>query len=224
MAEDALRPVVSMVILGAKGFAVELLSSLSWEGTDGSLVFFDNISDEVSAMLHNRFLVIRTWEDLQKYFRTNEREFLVGIGGTHLREQILSRAVESGGHLLTYISKHAFVGKYGNEIGPGSCIMPTAMVTGNARIGKGVLINKAAVVSHDAVIGDYCDISPGAKILGHGMVGAYSEIGANAVVLPRVTVGSNCKIGAGAVVTNDIPDNSVYAGIPARPLARKKNE
>lgn len=41
-------------------------------------------------------------------------------------------------------------------------------------------------------------------------------IGINSIILPGVTIGNNCIIGAGSVVTKDIPDNSVYAGVPAK--------
>lgn len=41
-------------------------------------------------------------------------------------------------------------------------------------------------------------------------------IGANSVVLPGVVIGNNVIVGAGSVVTKDIPDNSVFAGNPAR--------
>lgn len=43
-------------------------------------------------------------------------------------------------------------------------------------------------------------------------------IGANAVILPGVTIGNNVVIAAGAVVTKDIPDNTLAAGVPARPI------
>lgn len=41
-------------------------------------------------------------------------------------------------------------------------------------------------------------------------------IGANAVILPGVTVGENAVVAAGAVVTENVPDDTVVAGIPAR--------
>lgn len=41
-------------------------------------------------------------------------------------------------------------------------------------------------------------------------------IGANAIVLPGVKIGNKCVIGAGSVVKDDVPDNSVVAGSPAK--------
>ncbi len=41
-------------------------------------------------------------------------------------------------------------------------------------------------------------------------------IGGSVTILPGVTIGSNVTIGAGSVVVNDIPDNSVAVGNPAR--------
>ena len=45
-------------------------------------------------------------------------------------------------------------------------------------------------------------------------------IGSNVTLLP-VTIGENSEIGAGAVVTNDVPDNCIVAGNPARIIKKK---
>ncbi len=44
-------------------------------------------------------------------------------------------------------------------------------------------------------------------------------IGANAIILKGVTVGRRAIVGAGAVVTHDVPDDTIVAGSPARPVA-----
>ncbi|MEG1003318.1 MAG: DapH/DapD/GlmU-related protein [Clostridium sp.] len=41
-------------------------------------------------------------------------------------------------------------------------------------------------------------------------------IGAGATICPGVTIGQNSVIGAGSVVTKDVPNNCVYAGVPAK--------
>nr|WP_315247257.1 DapH/DapD/GlmU-related protein [uncultured Flavobacterium sp.] len=41
-------------------------------------------------------------------------------------------------------------------------------------------------------------------------------IGANATILPGVTIGENAVVAAGAVVSKDVPDNTIFGGIPAK--------
>ncbi|EKN06837.1 acyltransferase [Parabacteroides johnsonii] len=41
-------------------------------------------------------------------------------------------------------------------------------------------------------------------------------VGAGAVILPGCRIGNNCVIAAGAVVCNDLPDNVMVAGVPAK--------
>lgn len=45
-----------------------------------------------------------------------------------------------------------------------------------------------------------------------------ASIGANATILPGITIGENAMIGAGSVVLKSIPDNTVWAGNPARQI------
>lgn len=47
-------------------------------------------------------------------------------------------------------------------------------------------------------------------------IGNNVRIYANAVVVGGINIGDNVKIGAGSVVINDVPDNVVVAGNPAR--------
>lgn len=50
------------------------------------------------------------------------------------------------------------------------------------------------------------------------VVGDDVYIGIRSIILPGVTIGNRCVIGAGSVVARDIPDNTVAAGVPARPI------
>lgn len=45
-------------------------------------------------------------------------------------------------------------------------------------------------------------------------------VGASSTILPGVTIGESSFIAAGSVVTSDIPNKSIYAGVPAK-LIRK---
>jgi maltose O-acetyltransferase len=47
-------------------------------------------------------------------------------------------------------------------------------------------------------------------------IGAGAWLGVRVTVLGGVTIGEGCVVAAGAVVTEDLPPNGLYAGVPAR--------
>jgi len=49
-------------------------------------------------------------------------------------------------------------------------------------------------------------------------IGGDCWFGGSVVICPGVTIGDRCVIGAGSVVTKDVPDDTVVAGNPARPI------
>ncbi|KAA6303775.1 MAG: Galactoside O-acetyltransferase [Candidatus Ordinivivax streblomastigis] len=80
-------------------------------------------------------------------------------------------------------------------------------------IGNNVtLAPNVILLAHDASLKMICGLSK----LGRITIGDNVFIGANSVILPNVSIGSNVIIGAGSVVVKNVPDNSVYAGNPAR--------
>lgn len=52
--------------------------------------------------------------------------------------------------------------------------------------------------------------------VGKVKIGDNCFIGFRTIVLPNVTIGNNCIVGAGSIVSKDLPDNGVYAGVPAK--------
>jgi acetyltransferase-like isoleucine patch superfamily enzyme len=104
--------------------------------------------------------------------------------------------------------------------------------------GDTCFISKAANIPdpHLVKLGDNVWITAGCQLLCHDasviminimrsghrdrvgpiVLGSNSFLGNNVIVLPGTGIGSKTIVGAGSVVTGDIPDNSVFAGNPAR--------
>jgi acetyltransferase-like isoleucine patch superfamily enzyme len=54
------------------------------------------------------------------------------------------------------------------------------------------------------------------ECLGGVTVRELARIGANSTLLPGVVIGRNAFVGAGSVVTDNVPDNAVVVGNPAK--------
>lgn len=105
-------------------------------------------------------------------------------------------------------------------------IHPSVSFDGNdfslISIGKNTTISANVIIlTHDYSItkGLQCmGISQSARFLKKVSLGDNSFIGMNSILLPGATIGNNVILGAGSVVAGCIPDNTVAAGNPAKPL------
>lgn len=110
------------------------------------------------------------------------------------------------------------------EIGNNAVIMMGASINIGAVIGEGTMIDMNVVVGGRGTIGKNCHIGAGAVIAGvveppsamPVIVEDDVVVGANAVILEGVRVGKGSVVAAGAVVIEDVPENVVVAGTPAR--------
>ena len=211
-----------MIIIGAKGFAKEVLEILHQNNELEGLAFYDDVNHDLPDLLYNQFPILKNENQVIEHFQNYGNDFTIGIGNPLLRKKMLEKFEALCGQVTSTISKFSDVGSYEVQIGKGSNVLSGAVVSNSVSIGKANIIYYNANITHDVITGDYVEISPGAKLLGRCSVGDFSTIGCNAVILPDVKVGRNVVIGAGAVVRKDLPDNCVAVGVPAKIIKQNK--
>ncbi len=115
--------------------------------------------------------------------------------------------------------------------------------TCGVKIGRGVYIGNLVYLDGEypeyIEIEDEVAVAPGAIIVAHSAgspflarTGIYHEgpkkillkrgcwIGVGAIILPGVTIGEGAIVGAGSVVSQNVPDYTIVAGNPARPVRK----
>ena len=115
------------------------------------------------------------------------------------------------------------------EIGENAVIMMGAVINIGAVIGAGTMIDMGAILGGRATVGKHCHIGAGAVLAGVIEPASATPVivedgvlvGANAVVIEGVHVGRNAVVAAGAVVIEDVPENAVVAGCPARIIKQR---
>ena len=115
------------------------------------------------------------------------------------------------------------------EIGNNAVIMMGAIINIGAVIGDNTMIDMGAVLGGRATVGKNCHIGAGAVLAGVVEPASATPviveddvlIGANAVVIEGVHIGKGSEVAAGAVVIEDVPENVVVAGTPARVIKQK---
>ncbi|WP_297982254.1 acetyltransferase [uncultured Chryseobacterium sp.] len=204
-----------MLIIGAKGFAKEVLEILHQNGETENLCFYDDVNEDTPDLLFGKFPVLKSEEEAKTYFTNTDVRFTIGIGNPRLRKFLTEKFEKLAGKLCSTISKHAEIGSFNIQIEAGCNILGGARISNDVKIGKGTMVYYNSLITHDVEIGEYVEISPGATLLGRCKIGNYCSIGAGAIIFPDVNIGSNSVVAAGSVVRNDVPQNVMVAGMPA---------
>jgi sugar O-acyltransferase (sialic acid O-acetyltransferase NeuD family) len=205
-----------MLIIGAKGFAKEVLEVCFQNNDIENLAFYDDVNVDLGKTLFNQFPILNSIGQAKNYFDSVDKRFTVGIGNPQLRKRMVEQFVEIGGVLTSTISDSAQIGNFDVSIGIGANILSGVKISNSVKIGQSSIIYYNSIITHDVIIGDFVEISPGATILGRAQIKNNCQIGAGAVILPDIIIGENAIIGAGAVVTKNIPENSVVVGVPGK--------
>lgn len=109
--------------------------------------------------------------------------------------------------------------KSGIQINPGCEIGPGLYLPhyGGIVVNQGAKIGANALIAHNVTIGK---IHSG-KRKGVPTIGDDVFLAAGAVVLGGITIGNNVVVGPNSVVIDDVPDNAVVAGNPAKIISMK---
>lgn len=160
-------------------------------------------------------------------------------------KEVMLRAAELTTRLNTSVHdedeiRSLFSELIGSEVDESSRVTPPFYTDfgRNIKVGKNVFINHACTFMDRGgiTIEDDTKIGPKVNLItsNHPLDPAHRKelistpiwikrnvwIGAAATILPGVTVGENSVVAAAAVVTQDVPPNTVVAGVPAKVIRK----
>ncbi|MBM3138345.1 MAG: bifunctional UDP-N-acetylglucosamine diphosphorylase/glucosamine-1-phosphate N-acetyltransferase GlmU, partial [Chloroflexi bacterium] len=119
------------------------------------------------------------------------------------------------GHLRrgAHLDNHVHMGNFGeiknSHLGPGTKMGHFSYI-GDAEIGENVNIGAGTVTCNFDGKGKY-----------KTEIGDNAFIGSDTMLVAPVKIGKGAKTGAGAVVKDDVPDDTVVVGVPAKPMKKK---
>jgi sugar O-acyltransferase (sialic acid O-acetyltransferase NeuD family) len=199
-----------VVVYGAGGHGKVVAEILAASGRT-----LDGFIDDNAALAGTSVIGVPVFAAVQWLRLHPGATILLGIGDNCARERAASLVKRHGCKLAIAVHPSATVARSA-KLAQATVIMPAAVLNPDCEIGEGAIINSGAIVEHDVRIDRYAHLSPNCAVAGGAQIGAYSHIGIGASVLPLKRVGANCIVGAGAVVIDDIADNQVVFGVPAK--------
>ncbi|WP_442923434.1 NeuD/PglB/VioB family sugar acetyltransferase [Microbacterium sp. KUDC0406] len=153
-----------------------------------------------------------------------DEQLLVCVGPSAARRQIVRRLAEAGigdDRYGVFVARSARIGAT-SEVGPGSILLDSVVVTADAKIGRHVVVMPNSTITHDDVLEDFSTLAAGVSLGGSVRIREAAYIGMNASVRQGVAVGADATIGMGAAVLTDVPEHETWAGVPARFLGENR--
>lgn len=148
----------------------------------------------------------------------NKNPYIVcAIGDSVVRKRIIESLNQKSSSFVNLIHPNVILGNNTN-IGVGTIIFPNSIITTDITVGNHVFLSLNSLVSHDCVIKDFSTILPGCRISGNVNIGETTTIGTGATIIQGINIGKESYVGAGSVVINDVKDNSLVVGVPAKKI------
>ncbi|HRH91230.1 MAG TPA: UDP-3-O-(3-hydroxymyristoyl)glucosamine N-acyltransferase [Agitococcus sp.] len=106
----------------------------------------------------------------------------------------------------------------GEHVEIGSCTAVARGTLSDTIIKDYVKIDNLVHIAHNVLVKRGAFIIACAEISGGVVVGENAWVAPNSCTHQKINIGANALVGLGAVVTKDVPDNTVYAGNPAKKI------
>ena len=83
-------------------------------------------------------------------------------------------------------------------------------------LGNDCLLGNLVNIGHNSISGNRNLFASGMIVGGSVVIGDDNFFGLGVIIKPEVTIGSRNMFGTGTVITDDIGDDGIYVGVPAR--------
>lgn len=207
-----------IVLIGAGGHAKSVVDTIE-SGKQYEIAGFVS-NDDIGKKVYKDYLCIAHDSDLSKVYASGIQNAFISIGYMgkgQIRNELYELLCRIGFQIPAIVDVSAVIGNSA-RIGAGAFIGKRAVLNANAIVDEMAIVNTSAIIEHDAYVGKFSHVAIGAACAGNVQIGCSTFIGANAVIIQGVKVGSHCVAGAGAVVTEDVADNTMVCGVPARKM------
>jgi sugar O-acyltransferase (sialic acid O-acetyltransferase NeuD family) len=211
-----------LLLIGAGGFGrevVEAVRAINQQAPTWELLGFLDDGFEMQGSTVDGTPVVGTTGAIERFPQAQVVVCTGSPSNYFSRKRLVTRLGLPSSRYATLIHPSAIM-PASVDLGPGSVLLATVVVTARIRLGAHVAVMPGVVLTHDDVVGDYVTMGAGARLAGGVTIGEGAYIGAGAMVREKLSVGPWALLGMGAVVLTNVPEAEVWAGVPARVLRK----
>jgi len=214
-----------LVILGGRGIgmiAASVAQDLGYYDVLGFLNDFVPVGETVGV--YKKHKVIGTTKDVSEFLKDENVYFFIGYIGMKNEKEVFEKISNLNiprNRFATLIHPSAVIPRGYCKIGYGVLISPLAQLSPDTTIEDNCILLPNSFLGHDSTMKRFSHITANSVVGGNVTLGRGAHVGTNSTIRENVSIGEFAIVGSGAVVLNDVPDNSIFIGNPAKLLKKK---
>jgi sugar O-acyltransferase (sialic acid O-acetyltransferase NeuD family) len=213
-----------LLVLGSSGHASVVLDAIELQGVYQVVGLLDSFQTK-GTQRHGYEILGSPEEAVAIAERCGCRAFVVAVGDNWSRWQLTLRLQEAMPDIeLAAVVHPAAVIARSARVHSGSVVFAGSVIGQNVIVETGCIVNVASSVNHDCHLEPYASLAPGVHLGGAVKIGLRSSAGISSAVREKVVIGRDTVLGAGAVLLNDLPDQVVAFGVPAKVRRPRKTD
>lgn len=207
-----------IILIGAGGHAASISDAIlsSHRIIKG---YIDEVKSNETLMGYKVFKSIFEIDEYQNC------EYCIAIGDNSLRERVLKKTIDQykDAKFATIIHSTSYVSNQ-SILGDGTVVLGNSFVGPRCHIKNHCIINSSSSIDHDCYLDEFSSTGPGSVIGGTVSVGKKSIIAIGSSIKHSINIGDNSIIGANSYLKDNVGDNVIYYGSPARFIRNRDND
>ena len=202
------------IIIGAGGQARIVNEILSYDRNVEVVAFVDNEKRSGKELINN-VPVLGDHSVIPGLIKRGTKAAIIAVSMNDIRTAHFNKLVGMGLELINAIHPTASMAPSA-RVGSGVTIAMGAIISTGVNIANNVIVCTGAIIDHECIIEDNTYIGSGCSLAGGVVVKRKALVGIGSTIKELVTIGENAVVIAGSVVLEDVPDDVIVEGTPAK--------
>lgn len=214
-----------LIIFGGSG--IGMIAAFIAEATNEYEVvgFLNDVIEEGTLIgKFKKIPVIGKTEDYKNYVNDKNMHFFIAYVGLENEKGTFEKINNLNiprDRFANLIHPTAVIPEKYCEIGKGILVAPMCQLSPDTTISDNCILLANSFIGHDTFLDKFAHVATNGVVGANVHVGKAVHIGSNATTREKIRIGDYSLIGAGSVVLNDVKENSVVVGNPARVLKQR---
>lgn len=211
-----------VIILGGSGIGMIASSILDRNGEYEVIGFLNDVEEKGTQIgKYKKIDVVGNTDDLPNFLEDKDTYVFIAYVGLKREKETYAKIASLGikkDRFIDIVDPSAIIPYDYCNIGKGVMFSPLCQLSPDVTVSDNCILLANSFVGHDSFLDRFAHVATNGVVGANVHVGKGVHVGSNSTIREKVRIGDYSLIGAGSVVLEDVPDNAIVVGNPARIL------